>query len=280
LPSDVRGRTFGSRAAPSAHPTRPQSHQLVSAGRYRIVGPLAPLGAGESGVTETYEGQAAVFLKKPAAVQPPYYVAAEYVCAELARLIRLPVPPSFVAELPGEENRPAFTSLGFNLSGGATPPIDPDEAVAADPDLSTAVVLFDIWIVNTDRHRKNISFLSTRTPHRFNVFDHSHALFYHTDTITFYQNRLAISGIPDRGNRHCLLDALNTSRFVGKWLDRIRRVPVDLIQEVLADAVDLGLPEPLATATALFLIDRRDRLWDLVKTHRREFTQVADWPFV
>ena len=54
---------------------------------------------------------------KPPAVPPPHYVAAEYVCAELARLIRLPVPPSFVAELPGEEDRPHPSSAEFNLYG-------------------------------------------------------------------------------------------------------------------------------------------------------------------
>ena len=165
----------------------------LPAGRYRVLGPLVPL-AVDRGATDIYEGQAAIFLKKSPAVQPPHYVAAEFICAQLANQIRLPVPPSFVAELPGEEDRPAFTALAFNLAGGSTPPIIPAEAVAAEPDLCTGVIVFDAWIINIDRHTKNISFQALRVPHKLNVFDHSHTLFFYPDNFTHFAHKLGITG--------------------------------------------------------------------------------------
>jgi hypothetical protein len=249
-------------------------------GRYRIVGPVIPLTI-DRGVTDTYQGQAAIFLKKSPPVPPPYYAAVEFICAELAKQIRLPVPPSFVAELPGEEDRPAFTCLAFNLSGGSTPPIDPAEAVAAEPDLCTGVLMFDIWIVNTDRHVRNVSFQALRRPHRLNIFDHGHALIFYPDSLTHFANRLGIIGPPNgRGNRHCFLDVLASAQYVMKWIERIGRVPDDIIREICQDAGDLGLPDQLSADTATFLISRRDRLAQLVADHRAEFRQIADWPLL
>lgn len=232
----------------------------------------------DRGATDTYEGQAAIFLKKSPAVQPPHYVAAEFICAQLANQIRLPVPPSFVAELPGEEDRPAFTALAFNLAGGSTPPIIPAEAVAAEPDLCTGVIVFDAWIINIDRHTKNISFQALRVPHKLNVFDHSHTLFFYPDNFTHFADKLGITG--ERGSRHCLLDALPTAQHVGKWVERIGRVPADIIRELCQDAVDLGLPQDVADSTAVSLIDRKDRLGAVIAASRAEFLSVVDWPML
>ena len=233
-------------------------------------------------MTETFQGEAAVFLKKAPAIQPPYTVAVEYICAELARMIRIPVPPSFVAELPGEETTPAFTSLGFNLSGGTTPPADPVAAVAADADMATGIVVFDAWIYNSDRHPKNLSFQVVRAPHRFNVFDHGHALLFYPDALQTGVTRLGICGPAghDRGNRHCLLDALDTGEFFGKWLDRVQRVPPDLIGEIVADSEELGLPAQLVGPTTDFLVLRQRTLPLLFKEHRDQFPLVTDWTLV
>ena len=243
---------------------------------------MVPLPDEQRGVTDTFQAEASVFLKKAPATQPPYTVAVEYVCAELARMIRIPVPPSFVAELPGEEASPAFSTLGFNLTGGTTPPIDPAEAVAADADLATGIVVFDAWIFNSDRHRGNLSFQATRRPHRLNVFDHSHALLFYPDTLRKGVTRLGICGTTggDRGNRHCLLDTLNTGQFFGKWLDRVQRVPEDLILEIVADAEELGLPSPLVRPTTDFLLIRQRSLRDLFDAHRAQLPLVTDWSFL
>jgi hypothetical protein len=234
----------------------------------------------DRGASDTYIAQASAYLKKPAPSPPPYDVAAEYICSELAHQLRLPVPPSFVAELPGEEATPAFTCLAFNLAGGRTPEIDPVQAIAAEPDLCTGVLVFDIWIVNIDRHTRNISFQALRTPHRLNVFDHSHALFFYPDGWSYFANRLGITGEPGRGNRHCLLDVLDSAMYIPKWVERISKVPNYVIKEIFSDAVELGLPANLASDGARFFIDRRDRLASLIAAHRAEFSAVTDWPLI
>lgn len=255
----------------------PSQTRTVPAGRYRISGAVAPLTV-DRGASDTYTTDAAVFLKKRGSGPPPYEVANEYICAELARQLRLPVPASFVVELPGEESTPAFAALAFNLGGGRTPPIDPGVAVREEPELCTAVVLFDAWVVNTDRHAGNISFQVARPPHRLNVFDHSHALFRWSDSLTYCVNELGITG--DRGNRHCLLNALPTAQYIPGWLERIARIPEYIVSEVLRDAVELGLPQQLAEDGARFLIDRRTRLPGIVAAHRGEFPAVTDWALI
>lgn len=235
-----------------------------------------PLTAGR-GVTDTYTAEASIYLKKPPPIPPPYYVAAEYICSELARQLRLPVPPSFVAELPGEP-APVFCSLAFNLSGTPAPSVNPLAAVTAEPDLCSGVLVFDAWIVNTDRHPGNVSFQATRAPHRLNIFDHSHAVFFYSDWLAAFQNDLAITG--GRGNRHCFLDVLPTGSHIPKWVERVARIPEYVITEIFHDAIELGLPEQLAADGARFMIDRRDRLGAIIESHRHEFTSVHDWPII
>lgn len=248
----------------------------MPAGRYRIVGAVVPLIVGR-GATDTYTAEASVYLKKPPPSPPPYYVAAEYICSELAHQLRLPVPPSFVAELPGEP-APVFCSLAFNLAGTPAPNVDPALATSEEPDLCSGVIVFDAWIVNTDRHAGNVSFQATRSPHRLNIFDHSHALFFYADWSTFFSDELGITG--NRGNRHCFLDLLPTGQHVAKWVERIKRIPEYVITEIFNDAIELGLPEQLAADGARFMIDRRDRLGAIIDANRHEFSSVSDWPIV
>jgi hypothetical protein len=228
-------------------------------------------------VNDTRAGEAAVYIKVPPDAHSAL-VALEYICAELARLIRLPVPPSFVAELPQKDPVTVFATLGFNLSGSAPAPVAAETVAAEEPDICTGVVLFDAWVVNSDRHVGNLSFKADRPPHRVNVFDHSHALTFYPDCFKFNAGKLGITGEPGRGNRHCLLDGLTTARYVPKWLGRIRDVPKELITEIVEDAADLGLDPALVAPTVQFLVERRNSLGDLIDQNRDQFRGISDWP--
>jgi hypothetical protein len=250
----------------------------MPAGRYRLIpGMLKPLDR-ERGIADNYEGGAHIFLKKNSA-DVPVAVANEYCGGELARQLRLPVPPGFVADVP-EDGETAYATLGFNLHGENTPEIDAAAAVRAEPDLCSGVLVFDVWIINTDRHPKNLSFLERRPPHRVNVFDHSHAPFY-PDAISAMQQRMGIAGWVEqgeqRGHRHCLLDVLPTDAFLMKWVERIQSIPEAHIREICTDAEPLGWPAGTAATVANQLIGRRAQLPWLISRERHEFKSINQW---
>jgi hypothetical protein len=245
----------------------------VPAGRYHILGKGSPLARGR-GVSDTYVTEAQIFLKKGNPKPPPFDIANEYVAAELGRLLRLPVPPSFVADLPGGEGI-AFCSLGFNLAAEQLPPCNPAEVAAAEPNLASGIIVFDIWIANSDRHTRNLSYQATRAPHRLNVFDHSHALLRDLDSLSWNRGRLGSDGA--RGARHCLLDHVETGMHFPGWIERVQSIPQFAIKAIVEDAKELGLSEELTDDLIRFLLERRDDLHRLIAENRAEFPRVRDW---
>lgn len=103
-------------------------------------------------------------------------VASEYVAAKLGSYLGLPIPPFALVVPKGTNPAIWFASLNFNLTGYSLPQIDPEQCVAAFPDLSTGVVIFDAWIANPDRHEENLNIDWSGSKPRLNVFDHGYSI--------------------------------------------------------------------------------------------------------
>lgn len=197
----------------------------------------------------------------------------------------LPVPPGAIVHAPGNALAEYwFASLDFNLTGHSLPPVDVDDCVAQLPDLSTGLLLFDILVANCDRHAGNfaVDFLAAGDP-QMSVFDHGHALFGFIDgqgaqRLTVLRDRLGASGgSVTTGNRHCLLDVLNTSDHFVKWLDRIAALPDFFIEDRCRAALGLGIGDSEASAAIDFLKFRRDNLRAVLNNHRPEFRGIVPW---
>lgn len=241
-------------------------------------GPRPWAGAKKARNVNTVEvGDGLFFVKSANANSAPYLVAQEYICAELAKHIRLPLPPHFVGR--DKRRNLVFCSLNVTIGGGSAPPLDqPRLAVANEPDLCTGLILFDIWMMNTDRKPDNVSYMPNRVPQKLGIIDHSHTLFFYSDWSARFKNKLAIEGTSaPHANRHILLDYLNTTTYISKWLNRIKSVPSEYIKEVVTDTVELGLPDFVARQAIDFLKDRRDGLEALIASNQNEFTGIADW---
>ena len=219
-------------------------------------------------------GDAVFYVKLSSFAPTPYVLANEYICAELARHVRLPIPPHFIARM-RTSGEAAFCSLNFNLKGIDLPPIDAAAAVKEEPDVCTGVLIFDIWIGNTDRHGKNVAFQAERPPNRIGIIDHSHVPFFDPDWASFQDGKLGITG--ERGNRHALLDFLHTDTYFDKWIRRIQTVPDEYISEILTDAEELGIPPVFRRDAYDYFRRRRDGLRDLIGAHKAEFTAIAQW---
>ena len=233
----------------------------MASARYKLWQWGGPIGEGATG--SYHAGVAGV--AKTWNANEPYIVSNELVCGELGRAIRLPVPPGFIIERDGV---PYHVSLNFNLSGENLPPADAVALVANAPTLACGIVLFDIWIMNDDRHQRNLSFdTSTRA---VQLFDHSHAFMRgqcNRATANGKINQLAI------GN-HCLAPHLLSWDSSDEWIERIMAVPEFFIRAVISDAAEVGLPSADVDFHAEFLLDRRKRLVNILKQNGSSFPKI------
>lgn len=195
--------------------------------------------------------------------QEPNIVPAELIAARLGQAILLPIPPAFVVDRDGE---PWFTSLDFNLAGESLPPVNGAVAVDRFPAICAGVIVFDVWIMNEDRHCRNLAYHMTNG--QLQVFDHSRALMPHVNQTEHAQtnrDKLAI------GNNHCLAGHLVDELSFSEWIRRIQAIPTFYIQQVLKDAVTVGLHSDNVHFFFDFLIKRRNRLRQLLNDHRSFF---------
>lgn len=253
----------------------------MTAANYRLLAYGKQVGIGVAGAL--YVTLSAVAKTNSAAA--PYCVPNELICGELARMLRLPVPPVGVIVRPGDT--PLIASLDFNLTGNSLPDVDVAQCITDLPDLSAGLLMFDIWIANLDRHRGNFSVDFLAKPPQMNIFDHSHALF----GFAAGQGEARLNGLIDRlgiswttnipfvsgKHRHCLLDAIDTDTHLYKWVDRIQAVPDYFIEDVCQDAQPGGLTPAEIAAAILFLKQRRDHLRDILNAHHAEFTAIKGW---
>jgi hypothetical protein len=245
----------------------------VPIGFYELTGVVRPVDKREKGVATTFHAQANVRVKINSP-ESPLAVANEYICAELAKHIRLPLPPHFLAKIKRTEH-PAFCMMDANMKGTRLPAIDPVQAVADEPDICTGVLLFDIWVGNDDRHLRNISYQAERPPHKISIFDHDRAPFFYTDFAR--RNRYGLGIIRPDGMRHCLLDRVDTIDYFDKWINRIKGVRSEYIEEILTDAVQLGLPDTVRVVGYDYLLHRRNNIDHFVRDCQSEFTGIAQW---
>ncbi len=165
---------------------------------------------------------------------------------------------------------PNFVSLDFNLTGESLPPADCNLITTEQPALACGIILFDIWVLNSDRHSGNIAYYEERK--QVQIFVHSHALFGSGNTnieeyLTQRVNEPNIGG-------HCLLPHLAALDGMQEWFNRINAVPEFFINEVVQSATTVGLPQEEVHFVSDYLLNRRSKLLDLIKNHRNIFTQV------
>jgi hypothetical protein len=165
------------------------------------------------------------------------------------------------------------------------PPVSPATIVRRVPVLAAEVLVFDILIANNDRHAGNLAHLTESN--RLEVFDHSHALLgrvagqgiAHLSSLT---NSLGVLGPP---NRHCLLDVIDSADRVVRAVEKVRSTmrTVDVARICReAGLLEIGLTVGEARILGKWMIDRAQRLGDLVTANRAQFRGIpaADWPIV
>ena|ERR1017187_1171006 len=100
-----------------------------------------------------------------------WFPANEYICGTLGTFIGLPIPPFAMLEKRSGSVMESlwFASLDYRLAGEDMPEIHPPTVFSQLDDICLGVILFDLWIANTDRHTDNLSFDPSISPKRLNV---------------------------------------------------------------------------------------------------------------
>ncbi|WP_254508323.1 HipA family kinase [Anatilimnocola floriformis] len=151
-------------------------------------------------------------------------------------------------------------------------------AILCDDKLACGIIVFDSWILNADRHNKNISY-DDETQQTF-IFDHGAAIYSADDDSPTGQrtemeknrNRLGIGA-------HCLKE-IKSLRWFDHWYNKLLRIPDEFIRDTVKTATTVGLPSEDESFVADFLLERRVRLYDFFyKDHKYHFPKVDDGLF-
>jgi hypothetical protein len=201
----------------------------------------------------------------------PYLVPNEFICGRLGLLMGLPVPPGVCTKT--DSGDLAYVALRFGHRGEKPPPVIPEHVVADNPSEAAGIIVFDCWIANKDRHNQNLAFVRGGTP--LHLFDHGNAL---------------LGEVPGKGPGRlhdlasvavvsaCLGPHITSSQSFAEWQARAMAIPDGLVRDLIrAVTAPGGLTKDDAEVTFSFLIERRGKLRDLLRSAASQLPKISDW---
>jgi hypothetical protein len=237
-------------------------------GVYRITGWGQPVGIGATGAV--YAQVSAVCKKNG---QCPYYVPNELVSAELGRILRLPVPPGFIVL--DTTQGAYYASLDFNLTGVALPPVIAANFIATFRHELAAIVVFDIFIANPDRHPGNLS--ADYNPPTFNLFDHSHALLGSGTAGTGAAALHAAENSVALNANHAVIAGVDNEQALISAIERVELIPDYFIDSIVQEATQYGLLADESHLLRTFLRNRKMQVRHLISSNKGLFPGIAQW---
>jgi hypothetical protein len=235
----------------------------MPANKYKIWGAIgSPV---FDGVSASVNVGVATIAKKPN-VKEPNIIINELACNLIARSLFLPCPPGILLDHGGDTY---FCSMNFNLAGQALPPIPVQTVLSRHPRLSWGIILFDVLMMNPDRHGRNLAY--DRTSDRLQIFDHSRAFLPLTaDIDSIINDNAGKLGLVS----HCLQSEIANWDGFDIWSERIKALPDFAIDETVSAICKIGFPSDKSRAAAGFLKSRRDGIDGLVTTNIGQFPKL------
>lgn len=182
-------------------------------------------------------------LKFHGAGQGPKVLIAELICAEIGRVLELPIPEVVLVDLDpalgnnepdGEIQSLVQGSAGLNLAIDFLPgalAFDPLDRLSVSSELASAIVWFDAYLTNVDRTPRNTNMLLWHR-HLW-LIDHGAALYVHHSWDNYLQRALSpFSNIRE----HVLLPVANDIRQADRLL--APRITPSLIEDIVARIPD------------------------------------------
>ncbi len=215
-------------------------------------------------------------------LESPYLLANEWIAANIARFLRLPVPPFSIA---GKRSQSTRMFISYSYDGDTTPDdVIPDKLYEKHSLAATGVVVFDILIANSDRHGANLKVDKPNNPSTFYLIDHERALFYiykgeGKKRLASRIDRLGVTDGADSNQEwHCLVELVDSIDHLGHWVERVKSIPDWFLDEVCDEVWKISLTKGECDAVKEFLKRRRDDIGPLILAHRDRFPLISEWP--
>jgi hypothetical protein len=187
----------------------------------------------------------------------PYLVANEHICARLASIVNLPVPPGVIVQAASGDV--GYVVLRFGNANERPPRLIPTNLTTDHPEIAAGVLVFDCWVANGDRHEENIAYSPGIWPPM--AFDHSHAFFGDPGDPTRLADHAFVASVG------MLAQHMTDPKPFREWIDRVQSIRPDVIREVLEDLVTRSIIDAgEASIATSFLTARQATLPDLLKT--------------
>jgi len=226
----------------------------------------------DSGVNESFHVKARHVGKRNTRYHP-YLIANEWIAAEIAWFLRLPVAPHSLMQKKDSRTR-MFVGLNFEAD---TVPTDADPAILWEvhPWLCSGIIVFDVLVANPDRHTGNIKVDRQAKPRRVDIFDHEQSL------LSFMRSRGArrLSSFWDEfgAENHCLVDVADSAKDFGHWVDRVREIPRWFINDVCKEVRGVGVSKRDCERVRAFVEHRSECLEAIIMKHQGMFRNVRNW---
>jgi len=245
----------------------------------RVEDDYGPVGAGVSNAHCVMAENGQEYIAKGPCFAPyhPHVAANEYVAARLANAIGLPILDFRILEMGGN----LLFAAGWMDKGTFCPQTTRELfAKCQNRDRVYDLVVFDCWINNTDRHQENLLVREIRSRgapeprHMLLCNDHSHCLVRPNEQTTDLAGRLEAAPVSHPGLAF-VAEAVTKSARLAEALDRAARVPDDTIKAAFREMPASFLPSAQdGQLMCQYLVERRDRLADIFRTHRATFNRL------
>lgn len=188
----------------------------------------------------------------------PYVIANEFVCAQLAAEVGLPVPDCEIQRI---GQKAWFVSYYIDNEPFAYSKFQSCRNMTDVP----LLLLFDLWVCNSDRWQSNLLLARVKdTPrtYEFLVIDHSHALFGEADRPGVLPLDIQPHLCFDFGE---LTERILRDSDWDSALSRLYSVSDKTVRQIIDSVPDGICPAFDKVLTAEWLIGRRDRLPELLR---------------
>ena len=218
--------------------------------------------------------------------ESPYLFANEWIAGNIAQFLRLPIPPF---SLLAKRSKSTSMFCSYSFQGDSTPSdVNPQILYQKHPDLCVGILLFDMLVLNCDRHGGNLKVDDPADPKDFFIFDHERALLYiyqdeGVDRLMSRIDRLGITDGSGSGDEwHCIIEEVDSIPLIRKWAGKIAMIPDWFIKDICHEVWKLGIVQEERDAVANFLNIRKIKLCDLISQNKDRFPKIraADWPLI
>jgi Phosphatidylinositol 3- and 4-kinase len=247
----------------------------------RVVDDYGPVGTGASQARIVLAENSQEYIVKGPSFVPshPHVAANEYVAARLARAIGLPVLDFTIVDLAGAQ---LFASACMTAGTFHAQTTEDLFNRCENRDRVYDLVVFDVWLRNTDRHHENLLVREVRPRNAENprlhllCNDHGHCLVCPNEQATVLAEKLDAPPA-ETVKLGFVINAITETSRLAAALARVSAVDDGIIEAAFAEMPATFVPSAQEAGLMRdYLFDRRARLANVFQTHRATFSSLDE----